>query len=133
MNTLGKRPRRSSLRLLGVLLTVTTALAGVVAMSFSVPNTTSAIASASETPPSRTASDESNGLPSAESLSDMFRSAAQQVLPSVVEIKVASPRAVPWNAHSGQRHFEAIQFGEFFEETCLRWTRRPQSQGSDAA
>lgn len=115
MNIFAER-RRRRFRLLGILLTVVTALAGVAAMSFSVPKTTSAIASASETSPGRTASDESNGLPSAKSLSDMFRSAAQQVLPSVVEIKVASPRAVPWNAHSGQRHFEAIPFGEFFEE-----------------
>ena len=82
MNTFAKRLGRNSLRILSVLLTGATALAGVVAMSFSVPKTTSGIASASETPLSRTASDERTGLPGAEVLSDMFRSASQQVLPS---------------------------------------------------
>ena len=116
MNTFVRRLRRNSLRILGVLLTGATALAGVLAMSFSVPKTTSGIASASETPLSRTASDERTGQPGAEVLSDMFRSASQQVLPSVVEIKVVMGRAAPRSASKGQSHFEAIPFEEFFDE-----------------
>ena len=75
-----------------------------------------AVEDASETPPSRAPSDESTGMPEAEMLSDRFRSAAQQVLPCVVEIKVVLRRAAPRNAYRGQPHFEAIPFGEFFEE-----------------
>ena len=116
MNIFGKTLCRPSLRLPGVLLTVATALAGVVAMTVSTAKQASGIAAASERPTSRTTSTESARLPSADSLSDMFRSAAQQVLPSVVEIKAARTESGPTNANSGQRHFEAIPFGEFFEE-----------------
>ncbi len=116
MNIFGKTLCRPSLRLPGVLLTVATALAGVVAMTVSTTKQASGIAAASERPTSRTTSIENARLPSADSLSDMFRSAAQQVLPSVVEIKVARTESGPTNANSGQRHFEAIPSGEFFEE-----------------
>ena len=116
MNIFGNRLCRRSLRLLGVLLTVSTALAGIVAMSVSTAKQASGIDSTSEMPTSRTASIESARLPSADSLSDMFRSAAQQVLPSVVEIKVVLRGAAPRNLYRGQPHFEAIPFGEFLEE-----------------
>ena len=104
MSIFGKKLRRSSLRLLGVPSTVAIALAGVVAMSVSVPKMASDIASAGETPLSHIAGDESNVLPRAEVLSDMFRSAAQQVLPSVVEIKVALTESGPTNTNSRQRY-----------------------------
>ena len=116
MNIANKTRRRCSLRLPGVLLTVATAFAGVVAMSVSSAKHASGVASASESPTGRTTSIQSKRPPSADSLSDMFRWAAQQVLPSVVEIKVARTESVPRNSHGGQRHFEAIPFGEFFEE-----------------
>jgi len=116
MNIFGKRLCRGSLRLPGVLLTVATALAGIVAMSVSAAKQASGIDSAGEAPTNRTASIESERLPSADGLTDMFRSAAQQVLPSVVEIKAALTGAGPRNAYRGQPHFEAIPFGEFLEE-----------------
>ena len=81
MNIFGKRLCRNSLRLPGVLLTVSTALTGIVAMSVSTAKQASGIDSAGDMPTSRAASIESARLPGADSLSDMFRSAAQQVLP----------------------------------------------------
>jgi serine protease Do len=89
----------------------------MVVMTFSVPQTMFGFASASDTTTHHAANSERTLLPIAEGLSDRFRSAAQQVLPSVVEIKVALPRAVPWNAHRGQHRFEAIPFEGFLEET----------------
>ena len=73
-------------------------------MSVSTAKQASGTASASEGPSGRTTSIESERLPSADSLSDMFRSAAQQVLPSVVEIKVALTESGPTNTNSRQRY-----------------------------
>ncbi len=116
MNVFGKRFRRSWLRLLGIPLTLATTLAGVVAMSLSVPKMMSAIALASEVPSSRTTSEEGNGLTRTEVLSDMFRSAAQQVLPSVVEIKAIPARGAPSNTVRGHSPFRAIPLEKFITE-----------------
>ncbi len=113
-----QRKGRGPRHLLGVVLTVAIALTGVLAMSVSSARLPATVASAGEAS-IHTDDAESKLLLSAEGLSDIFRSASQQALPCVVELKGAQVNGGVSNAHHELPHLETIPFGGFFEDDEL--------------
>ncbi len=119
MNVRVKMTERTSYRIVGVLLTVAAAVIGVLATYVSIARVGGRIAAASDTATGRATSSEEQRLSNAQDLSNMFGTAAQLVLPSVVQIKSVSPQNDSRITSDWPSHLGAMPFNDSFDESEL--------------